>query len=169
MRIDAALLTLLLLLTVAATAALWKGRWPLLLAGLKQAAGTFRSMWLRMLLGMTLGGLVQVLIPSALIAQWLGPASGLKGILIGSYIGLFLSGGPFVILPVVAAIYQAGASPGPVIALLAGGMLHVQELITYQIPFLGIRLPLARYAVCIFVPPLVGFGGGAIYQLLNLA
>lgn len=116
---------------------------------------------------MTLGGFIQVLIPSSLIAGWLGPASGLKGILIGSYTGFFFGGGPYVILPVVAAIYKAGAGAGPVIALLAGGVLSVQNLITWYIPILGIRLSVAKYIVAVFLPPLIGLAGGAVFQLLS--
>jgi len=165
---DLALLILLALLFIAIVTALWKGRWPLLFSGLKQTGSTFKSMWLRILLGMTLGGFIQVLIDPQWIADWLGPTSGLKGILIGSYAGIIMGGGPYVILPIIASIYKAGAGAGPVIALLIGGTLNVQGLITWQIPLLGAKIALTRYFVCFFVPPLVGFAGGAVYQLLNL-
>ena len=164
---DLALLIMIVLLVFAIAAAFWKGRLPLVWAGLKQTGYTLKSMWLRSLLGMMLGGFIQVLVPSASIAEWLGPASGLKGILIGAYTGFFLSGGPYVVLPVVASIYKAGAGAAPIIALLAGGMLNVQGLITWYIPFLGVRLSLAKYIVAVFVPPLIGMAGGAVYQLLN--
>jgi len=163
------LLILVTLLMIAIVAALWKGGWQLLWAGLKQTGHTLKSMWFRVLLGMLLGGFIQVLVPTDFIAQWLGPASGLKGILIGSYVGLFVSGGPYVVMPVIAAIYHAGAGPGPIIALLSGGMLAVQGLITWQIPLMGMRLSLAQYIVLLFVPPILGLAGGALYQLLHLA
>lgn len=154
------------MVAVAICIALWKGRWPLLLSGLKQTANTFKSMWLRILLGITFGGLIQVLIPGHLVAEWLGPTSGLKGILIGSYVGVIMSGGPYVILPIIASIYAAGAGVGPVISLLTGGLLGIQGFVAYQIPFLGIRIALARYIVCLFIPPLVGLAGAAVYNLL---
>lgn len=169
MKMDIALLTLIILLTLAIVAAFWQGRWPLLWAGLKQTGRTFRLMWLRILLGIAFGGLIQVLVPRNLIGEWLGPASGLKGILIGSYVGLFVSGGPYVILPVIASIYHAGAGPGQVISLMAGGMLNIQGVITWDIPFFGLRLSLATYIVSLFLPPLIGLAGGALFHLLNLA
>lgn len=165
---DIALLSLVAMLSMAIVIALWKGRLPLLFSGLRQTGSTFKSMWLRILLGMTLGGFIQVLVPSTLVAQWLGPTSGLKGILIASYAGTILGGGPYVNLPIIAAIYKAGAGVGPVIALLTGIMLSVQGLIIWRIPLLGAKLALTRYFVCILVPPLVGLAGGAVYQLLNL-
>lgn len=166
---DIAFLILVVLVVVAMVIAFWKGRWQLLLAGFKQTANTFKSMWLRVLLGITFGGLIQVLIPGHLVAEWLGPASGLKGILIGSYVGIIMSGGPFVILPVIASIHAAGAGVGPVIALLTGGILGIQGFIAYQIPFLGIKIALTRYIVCFFIPPIVGLAGAAVYQLFQLA
>ena len=166
-KIDVALLTLIVLLTACIVIALWKGRWSLLWSGLQQAGRSFRMMWARVLLGMLLGGFIQVLIPKELIAQWLGPASGLKGILIGSYIGLFVSGGPYVIMPIIASVYHAGAGPGPVIALLSGGMLAIQGLITWQIPLLGLRLSIAQYIVLLFFPPVLGLAGGALFQILH--
>ncbi len=166
---DIALLILVALLFTAMVAAFWKGGWQLLISGFKQTGRTFKLMWLRVLLGMMLGGLIHVLIPSELIAEWLGPASGLKGILIGSYVGIIMSGGPYISLPIIASIYAAGAGVGPIIALLAGGILRIQGLITYSIPFLGVKLSLTRYVVCLFVPPLIGLAGAAVYQLLNLA
>ena len=165
---DVALLVLLVLLTIAIITAFWKGRLPLVWAGLKQSGQTIKSMWFRILIGMTLGGFIQVLVPSTVVAEWLGPTSGLKGILIGSYIGLFISGGPYVILPVIASIYESGAGAGPTIALMTGGLLSIQGLFTWYIPLLGVRLSMAKYVVCLFVPPLVGLAGDAVFQLLNL-
>ena len=119
LKIDAVLLILVTLLAMAIAATFRKGKWPLVGSGFKQAGRTFRFIGIRVLLGMMLGGFIQVLLPSSLIAEWLGPVSGIKGILIASYVGLFFSGGPYVILPIVAAIYKAGAGSGAIIALLA--------------------------------------------------
>jgi len=85
---DIALWVLVGMVFIATAITLWKGRWQLLTSGFKQAGLTLKSVWFRLLLGFTLGGLLQVLIPSQLIAEWLGPASGLKGILIASYAGV---------------------------------------------------------------------------------
>lgn len=167
---DIALLILLAMVLIAIVAAFWKGRWQLLLSGFKQAGITFKSVWFRLLLGFTLGGLIQVLIPSDLIAEWLGPASGVKGILIGAYTGIIITGGPYVSLPIIASIYAAGAGVGPIIALLASmNLLSLPGLFTWQIPFLGVKIALTRYVICLFLPPLIGFAGGAIYQLLGAA
>ncbi len=166
---DITLLILILMVAIAIVTALWKGRWRLIALGFKQAGHTFQSVWLRVLIGFTLGGLIMVLIPDTLIADWLGPASGLKGILVGSYAGIFLTGGPYVALPIIASIYAAGAGIGPTIALLtAMNLISLELLIVWWIPYFGAKIALARYVICLCITPLAGLAGAAIYQLLNL-
>ena len=164
---DITLLSIIVLVLVAMITAFLTGGTTRLFAGFKRAAVIFRSMWWRVLLGITLGGFIQILVPPSLIAKWLGPASGIAGILIGSFAGLFLTGGAFVTLPIIASIFAAGAGPGPIIALLtSGNLIRLHGLIVMQIPFFGARIALVRYGVCLFIPPLVGIAGGTIYQLM---
>jgi uncharacterized membrane protein YraQ (UPF0718 family) len=167
---DIALLILIVLVFLAILAAFWRGRWQLLFSGFKQAGLTLKSMWLRILIGVTFGGLFQVLLPADLVAEWLGPTSGLKGILIGSYAGIIISGGPYVSLPIIASVYAAGAGVGPIIAFLVSiHLVDIRMLIIWQVPFLGIKVAVVRYIVGLFIPPLVGLAGGALYQLLGVA
>ena len=165
-KLDRSLLVLILLVFVAAAATFWAGGWPRVVKGFSQSAHLLNTVWLRLLLGFTLGGMIQVLISHELISKWLGPTSGLKGILIGSYAGILMMGGPFVRLPIIASIYRGGAGVGPVIALLTGNVLAIHGLIIWQIPFLGVGIPLARYMVCLFIPPLAGLAGAVVYRLL---
>jgi uncharacterized membrane protein YraQ (UPF0718 family) len=167
-NIDKTLLILGALVLLALAATMLKGGWQLTFSGFEKAGQLVNTVWLRLLLGFTLGGLVRVIIPSAMIARWLGDSSGLKGILIGSYIGTILPGGPYVTLPVIASIYSAGAGVGPVISLLTGrALLGIQMLVVWQIPFLGVEIPLARYIACLFIPPLVGLAGSALFMMMT--
>ena len=136
--------------------------------GMVQSGRLLESIWFRFPLGFFLGGLIQVLIPRAVISRWLGPTSGIKGILIGSYVSVILSGAPYVMLPIVASLYLAGAGPGPIIALTTGQtLLGLQNLIVWQIPFLGVGLPLSRYIVSLLITPLVGLIGAALFKLFG--
>ncbi|MDP3879203.1 MAG: permease [Dehalococcoidales bacterium] len=167
---DITLLALVGMVLTATAIAFWQGRWPLLYSGLKQAVLTLKFIWVRLILGITLGGLIQVIIPSNLVAEWLGPTSGLKGILIGSYVGAVISGGPYITLPIVVSIYAAGAGVGPVIALLTSiSLLGIQPILAWQIPLLGAKITLVKYAVCLVLPPFIGLAGDAIYRLLTAA
>ncbi len=167
-KLDRTLLLLASLVLLALIVAVTTGGWETASSGFSRAGHLFSTVWVRLLLGFTLGGLVRVLIPSAVITKWLGHASGFRGILIGSYIGIIMPGGPYVTLPVIASIYSAGAGVGPVIALLTGrSLLGIQMLVVWQIPFLGVELPLARYIACLLVPPLVGLAGAAVFRIVT--
>lgn len=167
-KLDRTLLLLASMVLLALIAALARGGWETASSGFSQAGHLFSTVWLRLLLGFTLGGLIRVLIPSAVIARWLGHTSGFRGILIGSYIGVIMPGGPYVTLPVIASIYSAGAGVGPVIALLTGrSLLGIQMLVVWQIPFLGMEIPLARYIACLLIPPLVGLAGAAVFRMVT--
>ena len=165
---DTTLLILAALVVVAVAATFWKGGWQLTINGFMQSSQLFQTVWFRLILGFILGGLVQGLVPNAIIAKWLGHASGFKGILIGSYIGIVIPGGPYVWLPVIAAIYRAGAGVGPVVALIVGrGLLSLQMLLVWQIPFLGMEITMARFAACLLLPPLAGLIGRSVFQAIS--
>jgi len=164
---DITLIVLAAMVLIAVVAAFWKGGWQLTRLGLVQGGHLLGMVWLRLPLGFILGGLIQVLVPRTVISRWLGPTSGIKGILIGSYTAIILSGAPYVMMPVVASLYLAGAGAGPIIALLTGQtVLGLQNLIVWQIPFLGIGIPLSRFIVSLFITPLVGWAGSGTFKLL---
>ncbi|MFC2001832.1 permease [Chloroflexota bacterium] len=167
-KLDANLVIVATIVLIAVVATLLKGGWHLTVLGLLEAGQLIQKVWLYLLLGLLLGGLVQKLTPSTLIARWLGHTSGIKGIIAGSYLGIFMPAGPYAHMPIIAAIYRAGAGVGPIIALCAGrAMLNLQLLLVWQIPFLGMAIPLSRYIACLLLPPIVGLAGRAVYQLLT--
>ena len=165
---DLSLLILAALLVTVTFVAFKKGGWPKIIESLRKGYETLMTMWWRVLLGILLGGFIQVLIPRALVAEWIGPASGLIGILIGSFVGMIITGGAFVVVPVIASIYTAGASAGPIIALLtAANLVRIQGIFIWEIPFFGARIALSRYIICLFIPPIVGLIGGALFRLFT--
>ncbi|MBW1801855.1 MAG: permease [Deltaproteobacteria bacterium] len=167
-KTDLTFIILAALLLAAILFATWKGGWSLTASGFIKTGHIVEKVWFRLLLGFILGGLIQELIPRDMISKWLGPESGLKGILIASYAGIFLAGSPYMMLPVFVSIYRAGAGVGPLMALLSGrGLLSLQLLLVWQIPFLGVELSVARYLACIIVPPIAGLAGNAVYKLFD--
>ena len=153
--LDIALLILIALVLAAFALSFWKGGWQLTFLSITKAGGLFEKIWFRLLLGFLLGGFIQVLIPRTLVSKWLGSGSGLKGILIASYVSMFATGGPFVWLPIVASIYRSGADIGPVLSLItARAILSLQMLVIWQIP-------------CLLVPPIVGLLGRATFRIFG--
>ncbi|MDP2646965.1 MAG: permease [Desulfobacterales bacterium] len=166
-KIDSSLFIVSALILIAAAISFFIGGWQRVISGLTQGVLLMDKVWLRLLLGIVFAGLLQELVPHEGVAKWLGPTSGLKGILIGSYLGVFMTNAPYVKVPLIMSLYAAGAGIGPVIALLVGGEgLALQSLFVWQIPFLGVGISLSRYVVFLFIPPVVGVAGAAVYRLL---
>ena len=71
-----------------------------------------------LILAFVVAGMVQTLIPSEAIASWIGTKSGFRGIWIGTLAGALTPGGPYVSLPVAAALMRAGAGVGTLVAFI---------------------------------------------------
>jgi uncharacterized membrane protein YraQ (UPF0718 family) len=146
--------------------AFWRGR-DLPLAGLQAGA---RTLWRNLpvlLLGFAIAGLAQVLIPKEWITRWLGGQSGAKGVLIGCVLGGLVPGAPYATFPLVASLYQAGASLGAVVGFVSAWALWSISRLPVEIALIDGKPALVRYAVTFVVPPLAGLLANAIAPLLG--
>ena len=85
-----------------------------------------KTMWTNLptlLASLLIAGLVQVLIPKEIITTWLGPQAGIKSVFIGSLVGGLVPGSPYVVFPIVASLYKAGAGLGAVIGFVTAWSL----------------------------------------------
>lgn len=100
-------------------------------------------------------GFVAQLLPSEEISRWVGPDAGFQGAMIAAAFGALLPTGPMLILPVVAALLQAGAGEAQMLALLnAWMMMNAQRLVLYDIPLAGFSLTARRYTSGVISTPL---------------
>jgi len=149
--------TLVLAVAAALLLALAFRRGPsVALDGLLAAWGTLRRNLVLLILGFVLAGLVQVLIPRALINRWLGDQAGVKGILIGCVVGGLVPGAPYATFPLVASLYQAGASIGAVVGFVSAWALWSVSRLPVEIALIDPRPALIRYAITFVVPPIAG-------------
>ncbi len=135
--------------------AFWRGR-DLPQAGL-MAAG--RTLWRNLpllLLGFVIAGLAQVVIPKDLISRWLGEQAGIKGVLIGCVVGGLVPGAPYATFPLVAALYQGGASLGAVVGFVSAWGLWSVSRLPVEMALIAPRPALIRYAVTFIMPPIAG-------------
>jgi uncharacterized membrane protein YraQ (UPF0718 family) len=138
------------------------------LQGLVATTSMLRGVWLELTLGFVLAGLLEVLIPKPLLAQWLGDKDLGRSLLVGWGIGLMLPGGPYVLFPAVAGLVQKGAAAGPLICLLtAKTLVSPIRTLTYEAPLLGWQLTLARFIPGILAPPLLGLIGHWLFGVLR--
>lgn len=104
-----------------------------------------------------LAGFAQVLVPKDLINKWIGVKSGFKGIMIATLAGVFMPGGPLISFPLIAALYKMGADYGPLVAYLTSWeILGIQRIFIWEIPFMGMKFALLRFAVSLVLPILAG-------------
>jgi uncharacterized membrane protein YraQ (UPF0718 family) len=112
----------------------------------------------RMIAAFTLAGLFQAVIPQEVIVRWMGHGSGLKGILIGMSLGGITPGGPMTHFPVIASLFKMGVGVGPLVAYLtAWSLFGLQRVIMWEIPFLGPKVVILRFAVSFLFPFVAGW------------
>ena len=112
----------------------------------------------RMLGGMLLAGLVQVVLPPEMVAKWVGAESGVRGLIIASVVGALTPGGPMTSFPIVVAFYMSGADRGALIAYLtAWSLLGFQRLLVWELPLLGPEISLYRIAAVFWMPVFAGY------------
>ena len=166
-RVDATLLILLGLTLAALGFAYWRNP-ALPLQGIVAGGRLFGSVWIELALGFVLAGLLDVLVPAATIARWLGGGNLREGILAGWAAGLVMPGGPYLFFPLAAKLVDSGASAGAVIAFLtAKTLVNPVRTLTYEAPLLGWPLTIARFLPAILLPPLLGYAGQWLHDLLK--
>lgn len=104
----------------------------------------------------TVAGMTQVLIPNDILAKWVGAESGIRGIMIGTVAGGFAPGGPYVSLPIAAALLRAGANVGTMVAFLTGWSLWAVSRLPMEVGVMGWKFTLIRLACSFFFPPIAG-------------
>ncbi len=113
-------------------------------------------------------GMVQVLIPHELISRWVGPESGLRGILTGTIAGGLCPGGPYVSLPILAGLLRSGAGVGTMVAFVTGWSLWAVGRLPMEIGIMGWKFTLIRLACTFFFPPVAGILANLLFGRAEL-
>jgi uncharacterized membrane protein YraQ (UPF0718 family) len=109
-----------------------------------------------MIVAFAIVGFVEELAPQEIVRAWIGPGSGIQGIFIGELAGALLPGGPYVVFPLIAAVYQAGAGIGPTLAMITSWAGLALLSASFELPFLGWRFTAIRLGLASIVPLIVG-------------
>jgi uncharacterized membrane protein YraQ (UPF0718 family) len=145
-------------LTIALCVVAWlRGGSVLLGEGLGNGASLIAKSGLIIVVSFLAAGVGQALIPKEAIPAAMGVDSGLRGILLATGAGVLTPSGPFVAIPIAAAMERSGAGTAPLVAYIsAWGLLALHRLVAWEIPILGSRLALVRWSVCVALPILAG-------------
>ena len=126
----------------------------------------FRQVILVMIVAMFLASFLTTLIPEAVVARWLGEEAGIKGILLASVIGGFVPGGPMITFPIIVALAKMGVATSSVIAFLTAWSVYAfHRIAVFEVPLIGWRITLIRFASSVLLPPLSGVLAGLLVDL----
>ena len=127
------------------------------ITGLKAAGNMILQVAPLLIFAFIIAGIIPLLVPQEQISRWIGTESGMRGILIGTVVGGFLPGGPYVSLPMAAGLLQVGAGVGTMVALLTGWSLLAFSRLPMEIGIMGWKFTLIRLVCTFFFPPIAGF------------
>ncbi len=116
-----------------------------------------------------ISSMLVLILPKELISTWIGKESGIKGISIGTALGVITPGGPFLTFPILVGFWKAGTGVGPIIAYLTSwSLLGLQRVLVWELPFLGPKFVAVRIAVSLLIPIILGISGQWIFNWLKL-
>lgn len=134
----------------------WQKKDDSLEKGLKLAWITTKRNTVLMIIAFIIVGYVNVLSPTQLIQEWIGPNSGFRGLVLAEIIGMLLPGGPYVVFPLIAILYSAGAGLGPAVAIITSWSTQALLTIGFEIPFMGWRFTAIRWGLGLVIPLITG-------------
>src|SRR6266850_4387044 len=145
----------------------WRDGQMRFLAILTDDLGLFGIMLPKVLAGCLIGAFVTLLLPRETIARWVGSESGLAGILVATFAGAILPGGPFTIYPLAGALLAAGADAGAACAfVIAWTLIGYTRAIVWELPFFGLDFVTWRIIFCLPLPILAGLAARATWKFI---
>jgi uncharacterized membrane protein YraQ (UPF0718 family) len=121
--------------------------------GAYEGARDFIVLIPRVMIGVVGSGYVAAVMPPDLIAKWIGPNSGLLGILIATVVGAATPGGAVVGFAVGAAALKSGAGAPQVIAYSTAWSLYtIQRMLNWEIHMMAPRFVWLRAAISFPLP-----------------
>ncbi len=160
---DGTLIMLIAVLAAVSAAAYWRGGNQLVAEGFSSGWNQLVRFGPMIVVSFLAAGFADLLIPPAWVREHLGADSGLRGIALATGVGIVTPAGPFVSMPIAAAMIRTGAGAGPVVAFLSSwSLLAVHRLVAWEVPILGWRFALLRFAICAALPLVAGFAARAL-------
>jgi uncharacterized membrane protein YraQ (UPF0718 family) len=120
---------------------------------LRTGAVEFVHLLPRIAIGVVGSGFIAEVLPKSVMASWLGPQSGVTGILIATLGGALTPGGPVVGFSIGAAALKGGAGAPQVIAYTTAWALYaVHRLVMWEVPLMPARTVWLRALVSLPLP-----------------
>ena len=155
------------LMVAAAAAVFWRDGPDRFAAVLRSDLGIFVGILPKMLAGCLIGGFVILLLPREVVVRWVGAESGFTGLVIATFAGAIMPGGPVTVYPVAGAFLAVGADVGAALAFVTSWtLLGYARALVWELPFFGPDFVLWRMAVAPLFPLFVGVLGRIVAQAI---
>lgn len=118
---------------------------------------TIANVFVLIAAGITLGSVIQTVVPREVIGRTLGGESGLVGILLATALGAVIPGGPYVLLPVLSSLIAAGADISPVISFIIAWSTIALGRVPFELAFLDSKIVAVRVLIGIPLPIIAGY------------
>src|SRR5207302_1778596 len=128
------------------------------LLGAKNGFSMLKFILPRLVPALMLAGLMQVLIPEAVVSRHFGREGGLRAILIATLAGVLTPGGPMVSVPFMVALANSGAAlPSLVAYMTSWSLFGVQRIIAWEAPLMGWHFVVVRVIPSLAFPIVAGW------------
>lgn len=126
-------------------------------AGGASALGIAKTLAVRLPLALMTASFLIHIVPVEHMTGWIGPASGLLGIVLAAVVGGLMPGGPMTSFPIVIVFLHAGAGVPQMIALVAGwSVFALHRMLAYEAPIMGWRFIALRLGSSLVLPVVAG-------------
>jgi hypothetical protein len=124
---------------------------------------------IRLPMALAAGAFLAELLPEAVMANSIGPDTGIPGILLASVLGGFIPGGPMISFPMALFIWQGGAGTPQIVALMTGwSVFAFHRVLAYETPMMGWRFSALRLTASCLLPPIAGLLALAVTTLVDI-
>lgn len=101
---------------------------------------TFSGIFTLIVAAVLIGGALEVMISKQWIAGVLGSEAGIRSVFSGTFLGVLMPGGPYVVFPIASTLYAKGAGIAGLVALIVGWSTLGASKWVYGIAFLDSKL-----------------------------
>ena len=121
----------------------------------------------KMAAGCLIGVFSTLLIPREMVVRLVGAESGFTGLIIATFAGVIMPGGPVTVYPVAGAFLAVRADVGAALAFVTSWtLLGYARALVWELPFMGTDFVLWRMAIAPAFPIIVGLLGRWIAKIL---
>ncbi len=117
---------------------------------------------------MMVAAMMPALVSKEIIAQYLGGASGWRGVLLGTLIGGLMPGAPYAVFPFIAGLMKLGMGIAPAVSMVCAWGLWSIGRVPFEAAVMGGRFTLIQVIASLPLPIIAGTLAGTLAKIMHL-